>query len=358
MGHTSASPFGRYSLVKVVGSPPLSATHVSDVLLPAGPPAGFWRSQLGLPPVNTAGDRCAVFGVLRSGGCVAEDDTGVACGLKDTEAADQSLLPVTYTLCAPPKRTFAATCALHGSACAHATVCDVLEASVRGDGATTQPRRARVADVALTCYALPVPVLSITPQPEQGGGIAAVIERALSHRRPVVVPATQQAHTSAPGLDAPTLDTPHVTLSTRGVDATGCVRTWQCEVLMAKALLQLHTSSGGAYFQGLSVVELGAGSAGVAGVALASAAPGVHVLVTDGNPDAATVLRTNVRFAHARSALASGSSLCSDVLVWDAPAACARAGPNAAVRVVVPMQSASSDVPLTVSMPAGAHFAP
>ena len=160
----------------------------------------------------------------------------------------------------------------------------------------------------------------------------------------------------------------------RGVDATGLVRVWPCERVLAAVLASWaalpvgdtvasakdegddagplataapgppasssssSSSSSGRLLDGLRVVELGAGSSGLAGLALAAAARSTRVLLTDGHPDAARVLAANVRLNSPGGVLGCcgfegdgcDSTVESDCLVFDAAAAALRAGAAAA----------------------------
>ena len=105
---------------------------------------------------------------------------------------------------------------------------------------------------------------------------------------------------------------PQLSLSSRGVDATGLAREWPSESLFASLLCRWAVSYPN-MFRGASVIELGAGTGGVAGRALALAAPLLsRVVVTDGHPGAAAALRRNVLLqtlpALASSIAASSSS--------------------------------------------------
>lgn len=135
-----------------------------------------------------------------------------------------------------------------------------------------------------------VPVL-----PDQDRSKLSVKDRVkglLSHRQPVTVAAATAAgragSEAAADKAAEAVGVPaQQLLSTRGVDSTGVVRTWQTEEILAALLLQLchcsrcssrrHAGAGGSsscagqacFFASLSVAELGAGKAGLASRALA-----------------------------------------------------------------------------------------
>ena len=133
--------------------------------------------------------------------------------------------------------------------------------------------------------------------------------------------------------------------SSRGVDATGVVRVWPCERILAAALVSwaaLRRDDSRGLMDGLRVLELGAGSSGLAGLALAGATQGSHVLITDGHPEAAQALALNIRLNTPGGTLGgcSGHScIQSDCLVFDAAAAAARAAMGASMYSPSPLHS-------------------
>ncbi|ETV74343.1 hypothetical protein H257_10934 [Aphanomyces astaci] len=103
-------------------------------------------------------------------------------------------------------------------------------------------------------------------------------------------------------------------LAVQSVDNTGNIRTWPCEDLLWRVLIDKFPDTA----PPRRVLELGAGMCGVAGLALACQLPATsisHVVVTDGNASCVENLRLNVEANIAQGHLRA-HSVTAELLAW------------------------------------------
>jgi hypothetical protein len=201
------------------------------------------------------------------------------------------------------------------------------------------------ASAALSLRVTRFGTLSVSGRKNHGAMLLrSRLEQLVSHRSPVILAARGGA---AAGVG--------VVLSERGVDSTGLVQQWPCEEALASLLVRCaalpasHADRArrGGLLDALRVLELGAGSSGLAGCALARAARSCDVTLTDGHPEAARALARHVWLNSADGGPLGylqnhRATLHSDCLVFDAAAAERRradAGGDAAMYAYSPLHS-------------------
>lgn len=213
----------------------------------------------------------------------------------------------------------------------------------------------------------PVQIFTVETSSNVGGSSTAPLrtrlQQLVSHRIPVAVEglALQPSAADVEHRGGDVTSAFSGCTSSRGVDATGLVREWPCERILAAALVSWaarpdpnspsHSEIPSLrLLDGLRVIELGAGSSGLAGLALCSAARGTEVLLTDGHPEAARALARNVCLNTPGGTFAVGmgfssgpssSSVQSDCLVFDASAAATRVAAGQPMYATTPLHSSA-----------------